>query len=70
MKLVLIDLAILETLLARDTLDLEQLKKPLNGAMHLLEVRVGHLTLRALFAMCSLIIFDAFPAKITLAALC
>jgi hypothetical protein len=69
-KLVLIDLAILETLLARDTLDLEQLKKSLNGAMHLLEVRVRHLTLRALFAMCSLIIFNAFLAKITLAALC
>jgi hypothetical protein len=69
-KLVLINLAILETLLASDTLDLERLKKAFYGAMHLLEVRVGYLALRALFAMCPLIIFYAFPAKIALASLC
>jgi hypothetical protein len=69
-KLVLINLAILETLLASDAFYLEQLKKPFDGTMHLLEVRVGHLALRALFAMCTLIVFNAFSAKITLASLC
>lgn len=69
-KLVLINLAILETLLASDAFDLEQLKKPFDCAMHLLEVRVGHLAFRALFAMCLLIVFNAFLAKVTLATLC
>jgi len=69
-KLVLINLPILETLLASDTFDLERLKKAFYGAMHLLEVRVGYLALRALFAMCPLIVFNAFPAQIALASLC
>ena len=62
MKLMLVNLAILETILACYTLDLEQFKKAFYGAMHLLEVRVGFLTLRALFTICPLIIFNAFLA--------
>jgi len=69
-KLVLVNLAILETLLASDALDLEQFKKPFNGTMHLLKVGVGHLALRALFAMCTLIVFYTFLAEIALTALC
>ena len=62
MKLMLVNLAILETILACYTFDLEQFKQAFYGAMHLLEVRVGYLALRALFAMCPLIIFNAFLA--------
>ena len=70
MKLVFVNLPILEVLLASDAFDLERLKKPFDGTMHLLEVRVCHLALWALFAMCPLIVFNAFSAKITLASLC
>ena len=69
-KLVLVYLPILETLLASDTLDLKQLKKPFDCAMHLLKVGVCNLALRALFTMCPLIVFYAFYAEIALAALC
>jgi hypothetical protein len=61
-KLMLVNLAILETILASNTLDLEQFKKAFYGAVHLLEVRVGFLTLRALFTICPLIIINAFFA--------
>jgi hypothetical protein len=67
-KLVLVNLSILEALLASDAFNLELLKKLFDGTMHLFEVRVCHLALWALFAMWSLKLFNAFSAKNTIAS--
>ena len=62
MKLMLVNLTILESLLASDTVDPEQFKKAFYRAMHLLELRIRLFTLWALFTICPLIILNAFLA--------
>ena len=71
MKLMFVNLAILENLLASDTLDHEQFKQVFYCAINLFELRLGFLTLRvwALVTICPLIIFNAFFAKIAVATL-